>query len=331
MARKYKKRKGEKKDWVSEQLDKYYSNRGIAQTIRDTPIIGEPIHSIREVSQIYERYNIREFKNKEEFVKHFTNEGLIDNVKDLPNRQALLDKMWEDYKHRDALIRTGQYDDIRTQIYKDNYIKALKAIGVPEYVINTLQKISLDKWDILATTPNPNKDSKSDTLLPHLGGFAYSTKGDNDRFLNPEDYMPDILNAIKEIGEGDLLNREEQLQQEEEDRKADRYYRMEEEEINRLRTTELKQVIRVIPKQIREHLSDLYEARDVRETVMGAIPATTKSGRPRMRISKKGNIYIPFVGSQSSSRTGQLVSEIFNEFERRGLSPAEFVEGWDER
>ena len=333
MARRYKKnRKREVQDWAQEQLDAYYSRRGISQTIRDTPVKNVDYYlSYTDVKAIYEKYNIRYFRNKEEFNKYFKDEGLINTHGNIEDRKGLLDKMWEDYKHRDALIRTGQYEDIRTQVYKENYIKALKAIGAPEYVINTLEKIDLKKWQILSVTPNADKGEESDTILPHLGGFAYSTKGDNGRFMDAQDYMPDILSAIEAIGEKDLLMSEwnEIYQAEERARSARLYYEMEQEEINRLRTTELKQVIRIIPKKVQEQLSDLYEAKDVRETIMGAIPAKTQAGRPRMRISRKGNVYIPFVGSQASSRTSQLVSEIFNEFERRGLSPSEFVEGWD--
>lgn len=323
MARKYKKRKITKKDWVTEQLDDYYSRKGIAASVRETKVDWSRYNESVDVTEIYERYHINQFTSQEEFKEYYIKKGLVDDRLSLPKREQLLKKMWNDYVKREQLMFTGQYEEIRTQVFKDNYIKALVAIGAPRYVIEELEKATLDKWKTLATTPDTDKTSLSDTKLPHLGGFAYSTKGDNERAYDMEKIVGDVIRAAREAG---IYIMEKFYDMEYADEAA---FRQEEqwrnEEIERMAP-----VIRFIPKEARESLEDLYTEYDVRQAVLSTLPVRTKAGRLRTRISKKGNIYIPFIGSQGSARSRELISEIVSEFERRGLDLADIVEGWDE-
>ena len=95
----------------------------------------------------------------------------------------------------------------------------------------------------------------------------------------------------------------------------------------------LRRVTRLIPREVQENLSELPTAQDVRESTLSALSPVTKGGRKRFRISRAGNLYIPFVGSQGSKseETRQLIADIQTEFERRGLSLSDFIEGWNKR
>lgn len=328
MARKYKTRVNTKKDWVTEQLDQYYSSKGISATVRNTKVDYSRYNDSRDVSEIYERYNINQFTSESQFRDHYIKKGLIDDRVSLPERERLLKKMWYDYVHREQLMFTGQYEEIRTQVFKDNYIRALQAIGVPEYYINTLQMASLEEWQRLATIPNTDKTSMEDGKLPHLGGFAYSTKGDNERAYDMEKILGDVIKAAREAGiymaTPEYL--EEQRENEEMQRLADE---LDQEWNNQV--IYLKQVIRIIPQDIRNDVYSTFSPEDLYDRALANIPVRTKSGRLRARISKSGNIYIPFIGSQGSDRTSRLLTDIITEFERRGLDLSEIVEGWDDR
>ena len=327
MARKYRKRKSRKKDWVSEHLDQYYSRKGIAAIVRNTPVDWSR-HTDRDPTEVYERYQINQFTSKEQFRDYFIKNGLVDEKLTLKKRERLLDKMWNDYVHREQLMITGQYDEIRTQIFKDNYIKALVAIGVPNVYIKALEKAGLNEWSKMATLPNPNKDEDSPTKLPHLGGFAYSTKGDNERRYDMAKILTDVISAMLEAGItipslNPILDEDGDLS--EEDMRANNAREKEyQEEVVRLR-----QVIRLIPKDEVEGIRTAFSAEDARERALSVLSYKTKSGAKRIKKSKSGNLYIPFVGSQRSPRTRELIADIITEFERRGLTLEDFVEGWN--
>lgn len=327
MARKYKQRKIMKKDWVTEQLDKYYSSKGIASSIRKTPVDWSRYNPEVDPTPIYERYKIRQFTSKEQFRSYYLEKGLVDDRVNLKERERLLTKMWNDYVKREQLIITGQYEDIRTQIFKENYIKALTAIGVPQYYIDKLQSATLEEWSKIANVPNPDKSSTEDKKLPHLGGFAYSTKGDQERSYDMEKILTDVVKAAKDAGIT-LYTPEEYrsvVQDEESAQLADELDREYNQEVVRL-----KQVIRIIPKQIRSTVYDTFTAEELYDRAIANVTPRTKEGKKRVRKSKSGNLYIPFIGSQRSAQTRQLVSDIITEFERRGLSLSDIVEGWDE-
>ena len=321
MARKYKQRKAVKKDWVTEELDRYYKSKGIAQSIRNTPVDWSRYNENVDPSIVYDKYNIRQFTNKDQFRKYYLEKGLVDDRVDLKERERLLNKMWNDYVKREQLIMTGQYEEIRTKQFKDNYIKALEAIGVPAYYIEKLSSATLEEWQKMAIIPNTDKTSSEDKKLPHLGGFAYSTKGDNERAYDMEKILGDVIKAAREAGI-DIADLSEDIDVS----AGERLKQEKEHEIIRL-----KNVIRFIPSEFKETVYEGYTAEDVYERALSTIPVKTRSGRLRARISKKGNIYIPFIGSQGSPKSRRLLTDIITEFERRGLSLSDIVEGWDDR
>ena len=306
------------KEWTERQLDAYYNKHKVKNSILDIKVDTSRNSdiSMNELKRRYKEYGINYFATKKEFV-----EKMKSYDKDITDE--IIDNMWSSYSHRDVLIRTGQYDEARTRIFRDNYIKALKAIGISDEQLKVLNKLPLSRWKEVASVPNADKTSLSTTKLPHLGGFAYSTRGDEVRKVGVEDIWSEVLSAF-EITE-DMT--EEQM---EDAREKTRQLRREKE----LQFKEVKKryatVVRFIPKDKREQLNE-NSIDDYQESIRSLISPYTKSNKKRIRKSKKGYFYIPFVGSQSpKSANRQIVSDIVNEFRGRGLSYSDFVEGWDD-
>lgn len=306
------------KEWTERQLDAYYNKHKVKNSIMDIKVDTSRDSSIsmNELKRRYEEYGINYFATKKEFV-----EKMRKYDKDVTDE--IIDNMWNAYSHRDVLIRTGQYDEARTRIFRDNYIKALKAIGISDEQLKVISKLPLSRWKEVASVPNADKTSLSTTKLPHLGGFAYSTKGDEVRKVGVEDIWSEVLSAF-EITE-DMT--EEQMEDAREKTKqliAEKESQF--KEVKKRYTT----VVRFIPKDRREQLNE-NSIDDYEESIMSLITPETKSGRKRVRKSKSGYLYIPFVGSlRKESKNQTIVADIINEFLGRGKKYSDFVEGWDD-
>lgn len=305
------------KEWTERQLDAYYNKHKVKDIILNTPIdyTRSDMMSQNELESIYKMYNINYYSSKDDFVKDFKeNSNITDDM---------IDKMWNDYRYREALIRRGQYEEIRTRIFRDNYIKALKAIGMSDEQLKVIDKLPLSKWKEVASVPNPDKTSWSSTKLPHLGGFAYSTRGDEVRKVGIEDIWNEVLSTF-EINED--MTDEQMEEAREQTRRFIRERDLQFKEVKKRYTT----VVRFIPKDRREQLNE-NSIDDYEESIRSLITPTTKSDRKRVKKSKKGYLYIPFVGSQKpESKNKDIVSDIINEFLGRGMSYSDFVEGWDD-
>jgi len=70
------------------------------------------------ISALYKRANIRYFSSKEEFIDYLSHTSLS---------LATKAEYWEQYKARDLLIRSGEYEDIKADMFKEQYIKAMEA------------------------------------------------------------------------------------------------------------------------------------------------------------------------------------------------------------
>ena len=321
MPRKYVRRKPlPTKEWTEQKIDEYYTKRRVKDSILNIEIDKSRDDSIsmNDLRQIYWRYGINYYATKRDFVT-----SMKENTKDITD--DMIEEMWKAYKHRDALIRTGQYQEERTRIFRDNYLKSLNAIGTPDRVLDALRAIPLKQWDTVANIPNPDKSSPSITKLPHLGRFAYSTKGGDERDPSASEIWRDVLTTFG-IDPDDM---QQKIDYDAEVKYFNDITREYEEAWGESKKR-MKAVIRLIPKPKREEINR-NSIDDYEESILSLVEPTTKKGKKRVKWSKKGYFYIPFVGSQNpKSKNAQIVSNIVNEFRGRQLKYSDFVEGWDD-
>lgn len=119
-------------------------------------------------SLMYEKFRIREYKDINELQRDLTNYG---------NSTEQIEEKIKQYKHRDQLIRSGQYEEYRLNQYRKNYIKALKIANVDELYIRNIEKMDLLKFGSLVILRDARTDTTSKYKLPQLGGFDYHIMG----------------------------------------------------------------------------------------------------------------------------------------------------------
>ena len=141
-------------------------------------------------SSIYEKFNIREYKNMTELKQDMTDYG---------RTTEQIEQIIKDYKHRDELIRSGQYEEYRLSSYKKRYIRALKVANVDDTIIRNIEKLDLSKFSDLMGLRDARTDTPTKYRLPQLGGFNYYSIGMhyNDKTKEIEE---EIKGAFKEAG-----------------------------------------------------------------------------------------------------------------------------------
>lgn len=175
-----------------DQIADYYKRNKVANIILNTPVDAtRPLKSDEEIETVYEKFKIRQYKTREEFV-----DDLMENS--VYEEKDIYDK-WKEYQHRDRLIATGQYEDIRFDIYKTKYVKAMRSIGFSEREIAQVERLSLEKFKNVAKAKQFNKEKMGDFILPNLGEFAYNALGRN---IDPrlDEYRQAIKDAFVNVG-----------------------------------------------------------------------------------------------------------------------------------
>ena len=265
------------KEWTEQKIDEYYTKRKVKDSILNIKVdkTRDDSISMNELRQIYWRYGINYYATKRDFVT-----SMKENTKDITD--DMIEEMWKAYKHRDALIRTGQYQEERTRIFRDNYLKSLNAIGTPERVLDALRAIPLKQWDSVANIPNPDKSSPSITKLPHLGRFAYSTKGGDERDPSASEIWRDVLTTFGI--DPDIM--QQKIDYDAEVKYFNDITREYEEAWNESKKR-MKAVVRFIPKPQREQINR-NSIDDYEESILSLVSPTTKSDKKRVKKSKKG-------------------------------------------
>lgn len=266
-------------------IAEYYDKKRISASVRKIKLDNDrynkamlDINNSAYVDSIYEKFDIHRYTNKHEFFMH-----KLETMPNIPTEK--LNEMWSDYQHRDKLIISGQYEEWRYKAYRDNYIEAMKRSAFPTNVIKNIEKLSLEEWKNLVILPKSNKENVGDTLLPKLGGFHYGDaaskyvkaatdeikeafKAANINYVDTEDISKRAKTAITEAKSLDIKDTIEVA-------------------------TKIDNVLRLLHKVDKEQL--LHKAyTDISEEIVDIgsnIPAS------RIKTSKSGNRYIPFVGS----------------------------------
>lgn len=149
-------------------------------------------HISREeyAKSIYEKFNIRQYSNMNELTR-----DMIEYGRDKDQIANII----KDYKHRDELIRSGQYEEYRLSSYKQRYIRALKIANIDPAIIKNIEKLDLSKFSDLMGLRDARTDTTSKYRLPQLGGFNYYSIGINynDKTKEIED---EIRGAFNEAG-----------------------------------------------------------------------------------------------------------------------------------
>lgn len=122
------------------------------------------------IDETYERYGIKQFADEDEYFEYMA--GIFPNMKVSDMR-----KLWREYEYREKLMVTGQYEEYRLELLKENYIKAAKKAGMSDEVISNLEKLPASKWRDLFYYPTVNKENKYDNLMPRIGEFVYMQMG----------------------------------------------------------------------------------------------------------------------------------------------------------
>lgn len=269
-----------------------------------------------ETQAYYAEHKIQRFESKEDFSKALRalNKNRYSNKK--------LDKYWEQYTQRDYLIRSGQYDDIRSNLYKENYLKNLKRmVGADtarwDKYIATLENLTPQQWLALSRDVNSDIDSPNRNRLPQIH-FMYQLEGmEEDRKDAEREIEDDITRALSDIGIAVDENIESKHMKYVK-RKAKRLGISEKTLINKevlaesLPTKDLdpyrKALFNIykhgstkerlsITKKSREY--DTFGARDKVMQMLSARERDMASrGKQMVKISKKGTAYIPFVSKE---------------------------------
>lgn len=172
MAKKYLSKENREK--IRDSIDDWYKTGRVRENIRNLNINHKKLKTALQRSDIeeyknyiYDTYNIHKYANKKEFYEERTNF--------MTDKQ--IDVLWEDYKHRDKLITSGQYDEYRLKSLKENYITKLKKTGYPKEVISNIEKLSAEQWREIVNIPNANKKNLKEKVLPDIGSFYYEITG----------------------------------------------------------------------------------------------------------------------------------------------------------
>lgn len=148
---------------VTENVKNIKLNRKKYEEALDDP------ETYTRIDEVYKRYGIKYFADEDEYFEYMENIFPNMSVSDMR-------KLWREYEYREKLIATGQYEEYRLQLIKDNYIKAARRANLSEEVINNLEKLPVDKWRDLFYLGN-DKEKVNDYKLPRIGEFVYIQMG----------------------------------------------------------------------------------------------------------------------------------------------------------
>lgn len=280
-----------KKKKAYDIIDDYYAKQRINVKIRnisldksryDKAMLQPDMYSRRQ--EVYERFSIAMYNTKQEFIDR---QEKINP--DIP--MSTVDKLWKEYQDRDKLIISGQYEDYRYSSYRENYLKAMKRSGMGLEVIKNVEALPLEKWKEIVNIPKASKDTAQDKLFPLLGGFHYG-----DQSLK---FIRAATESIKEAFETLGVKYIDDIQSSKERKMA--VARIKQMNMDSIESSEfIDNVLRTLPAYEKSVVKEVpFTESDRTETQMVVLGSVLKRGK--VKTSKSGNRYIPFVGS---TRTG---------------------------
>lgn len=214
---------------VEINLSKKYMGKSMSETIRNTPVDYDRLRnsplSAEQVEQVKKKYSIRTYNSREEYMflnaddarraiiqdmnianktakergekipYNFKNETTRDNYID-KQMTIRMNEWYSYYQKRELLILTGQYEEIRLKMYKDQYLSHLKSGNIGKDVIKNIEDLTLEQWQQLVQQPDTKVDSDKTRELPSLSNiYSYDSKVDNTANIESE-----IKEAFKSAG-----------------------------------------------------------------------------------------------------------------------------------
>lgn len=196
----------EKRTKVLQTLKEYYGGYVISDVVRDMPVNMKlyeqktkfGIHNELEdyVKEMHKKFKIPYYTGRADFV----NKKLAMQFTD-----AQIEALWVEYEHREKLIVTGQYEKLRLDLFRKNYIKGMERLGMSKAEIEHFKKLTDEQLDELIYYPDLRKDSAKKRYLPELGNFTY------DDISSLENTRQELELAYKVVGietlEDEMFNR----------------------------------------------------------------------------------------------------------------------------
>ena len=318
------------------KINEYYAKHTVRDKIMDIQVRGTSLGEAYKQS-IYEKYNITRI-SKHDFMER-ARDTITRSVRD-ENKDTLrhmkykdrhkfiedavndtLKQRWEEYEHRDKLIETGQYDRFRIEDYREKFINVLKEMNIDENIIYTMEKLSADKLSALISQPNTQRDSNQKRKLPTLGWYYPSKDGNASEDIIAKTEA-EILEAFKALdikvrnadderyedygGYSDYSPRELSAEEEE---YLDVVYKTVPVNSQTPTARALKRLGRDY-RPLNDKNISTYEVYDAIITKYRAKPESIK-------ITKKGEIYIPFVGSSRAGTKNENFMRTLRTYMRR--------------
>lgn len=320
------------------KINDYYAKHTVRDKIMDIQVRGTSLGEDYKQS-IYEKYNITRI-SKHDFMERARDtivrsvrEEYKDTLKQIAFRknkekfinnkvEEELNKRWEEYEHRDKLIETGQYDKFRIQDYREKFINVLKEMNIDENIIYTLEKLSNEKLSALISQPNTQRDDNQKRKLPTLGWYYPSKDGNasDDIIAKTEN---EILEAFKAL---DIKVRDKAR---EEEAFEDNYYNdYNPRELSPEEEEYIDVVYQTVPvnsqtptaralKRLGRDYRPLNDKNISTYEVYDAIITKYRARPESIKITKKGDIYIPFVGSSRSGTKNENFMRTLRTYMRR--------------
>lgn len=154
----------------------------------------------------YNRYGIRFFKSYQDFKDYMKPVLLSLDDFNEKNVDKTIANYWTQYLKRDNLMASGQYQNYRMNVYRENYLRSLMRIADgklddrQQWIYNTLSKLTLDQMEELYLTPNNDMESLKSNKLPRLKAYYTTESSDLYKDDNYSSIWSDIESALKDLG-----------------------------------------------------------------------------------------------------------------------------------
>lgn len=289
-------------------INRYYDKFKVSDSIKSIKLDVDRYNQAMQQSNVYEKrqdvydkFGIKMYNSRQEF-------GIAKSAV-FPKgiSRDKLDEMWKDYQDRDKLIISGQYEEYRYQSYRSKYIEAMKRSGLSNEVIKNVESLPMEKWKDIIILPS-NKNNASEKLFPKLGGFHYGDT--SEKFIHAA--TSEIKAAFAALGlEYKSFDNIEKKKRE--------IISARKNFINDdLETAQvIDRIVETLPKNSKALLQEkLMQSKDVVENIIDIgidLPKYNKNGTERIRISKSGNKYIPFVGSTRPGSKNEKIMKLIIE------------------
>lgn len=294
------------------ELSRKSSVKAFKDVLREVNYNGYRKYTEEEVKNFMEKTGLRYFANQKEYEEYYYN---VDVYRERPHKYG-----WKDYSHIKDLVSSGQYETIRDEYARQEYIYKLQEIGVSDDIINYIETMPIkDFMNKYNAEINPDKTDLKENRIPLLG-FKYKVYADElaedeaalIRAFNiptKEDDTKDKDKPSKEIihDTKNIDNVFEELKENTIDVVKDIM-----QEVNRVKLSDTNILLRRLNKP-REDTPRNENMIKRANTIKDYVKMIQKNKTPIIETYNTDGThkgwYIPFVGSTTGSRS-QLIKDI---------------------